>query len=99
MFETLDKMMLASVGAVSMTRDKAEKIFDEYVKRGQAEKGAKSGFVKDIMDMAQKNRENLENIVSEQVNATIKKLDLANKDDISRLERKIDQIKRQTREE
>ena len=39
MFETLDKILLASLGAVSMTREKAEKIFDEYVARGQDERG------------------------------------------------------------
>ncbi len=94
MFETLDKMVLASMGAVSMSKEKAEKIFDEYVKRGEAEKGAKSGFVKDMMDMAHKNRENLEKIVADQVNATVKKLDLATKDDIKKLEKKIDQLKK-----
>ena len=35
MFETLDKMMLAGLGALSMTRERAEKLFDEYVKKGE----------------------------------------------------------------
>ena len=44
MFETLDKMLMASLGAVSMTRERAEKIFDEYVSRGQAEKENRTGY-------------------------------------------------------
>ena len=35
MFETLDKIMLAGLGALSMTRERAEKIFDDYVNRGK----------------------------------------------------------------
>jgi polyhydroxyalkanoate synthesis regulator phasin len=38
MFETLDKLMLAGLGAVSMTRERAEEIFDEYVSRGKVAK-------------------------------------------------------------
>ena len=29
MFETLDKILYAGIGAVSMTKEKAEKLFDE----------------------------------------------------------------------
>jgi polyhydroxyalkanoate synthesis regulator phasin len=46
MFETLDKMFLAGLGAVSMTKEKAEQIFDDYVKKGEAQRETKTGFVK-----------------------------------------------------
>jgi hypothetical protein len=35
MFETLDKLMLAGLGALTMTRERAEKLFDEYVSQGR----------------------------------------------------------------
>ncbi len=89
MFETLDKILLASLGAVSMTRERAEKIFDEYVVRGEAERGNKSGFVKELMDHADKARRDMEKMVADQVHAAISKLDLATKEDIERIERKI----------
>lgn len=50
MFETLDKLMMAGMGAMSMTKEKAEKIFDEAVKKGMAEKEHKQGFVKEMLD-------------------------------------------------
>ena len=90
MFETLDKLALASLGALSMTRERAEKIFDEYVNRGQAEKDARTGFVRDVMDAAEKTRKDLERIVTEQVEAVIKRLDLPTREDIQRLEAKLD---------
>ena len=92
MFETIDKFLLAGLGAVSMTRERAEKIFDEYVSRGQAEKEARTGFVKDVMDTAEKTRSELEKIVSEQVRTTVSKLSLATHEDIARVEKKLDKL-------
>jgi len=89
MFETLDKILLAGLGAASMTKEKAEKIFDDYVARGQTERGNKNGFVKEIMAHADKAREDLEKVVSEQVHAAMSKLDLATKEDITRIEQKL----------
>jgi len=89
MFETLDKILLASLGAVSMTREKAEKIFDEYAARGQAERGNRNGFVKELMDHADKARKDVEKMVSDQVQAALGKLDLATKKDIERIEQKL----------
>ncbi len=89
MFETLDKILLASLGAVSMTRERAEKIFDEYAARGQAERGNKDGFVKELMDHADKARSDMERMISDQVHAAVEKLDLATKKDIERIEQRI----------
>ncbi len=89
MFETLDKIVLASLGAMSMTREKAEKIFDEYVARGQVERGSRNGFVKELMDHADKARKDVEKMVSDQVQSAIEKLDLATRKDIERIEQKL----------
>jgi poly(hydroxyalkanoate) granule-associated protein len=92
MFETLDKMMLAGLGAISMTRERAEKIFDEYVSRGKLEKENRSGFIKAMMDAADKNREEFEKLIDKQVRETVEHLNLPTRDDIQRLEKKIDKL-------
>jgi poly(hydroxyalkanoate) granule-associated protein len=92
MFETLDKMMLAGLGAISMTRERAEKIFDEYVSRGKLEKENRSGFIKAMMDAADKNREEFEKLIDKQVRETLEHLNLPTRDDIQRLEKKIDKL-------
>jgi polyhydroxyalkanoate synthesis regulator phasin len=48
MFETLDKLMLAGLGALTMTRERAEKMFDEYVSKGEAARGGRAGFVSEV---------------------------------------------------
>jgi len=95
MFETLDKMMMASLGALSMTRERAEKMFDEYVSRGKAEKESRTGFVKEVMDSAEKTRSELEKMISEQVQQTVTSLHLASKEDVERIEQKLDQLLKQ----
>jgi poly(hydroxyalkanoate) granule-associated protein len=92
MFETLDKIMLAGLGALSMSKERAEKIFDEYVSRGQAQREARSGFVKEVMDSAEKTRSELQKLVSDQVRQTMKTLHVATQEDVQRLEQKLDQL-------
>ena len=92
MFETLDKMLLAGLGAISMTQERAEKIFDEYVSRGKAEKESRAGFIKTMMDAADKNRMELEKLIAKQVKETMERLDLPTRDDIKRIENKIDKL-------
>lgn len=92
MFETLDKLFLAGLGAISMTKEKAETIFDEYVKKGQAQRENKSGFVKDLLETAEKTRADMEKMISEQVKKTVAATPLATKDDLKRIEQKLNQI-------
>ena len=92
MFETIDNLMLAGLGALSMTRERAEKIFDEYVNRGKTAQTARTGFVKELMDSAEKTRKAMEKLVGEQVHETVGKLNLATRQDIQRMEQKLDQL-------
>ena len=92
MFESLDKLLLAGLGAISMTQERAEKIFDEYVRRGQAEKASRSGFVKELLQTAEKTRKDLEEMISERVGEAVGKLNLASREDIERVENKLDEL-------
>ena len=92
MFETLDRLMLAGLGALSMTRERAEKMFDEYVGRGKAEREARSGFVKEVMDSAERTRSEFQRLISDQVRQTMKGLHVATQEDVLRLEQKLDQL-------
>ncbi|MBP7052299.1 MAG: phasin family protein [Phycisphaerae bacterium] len=92
MFETFDKLMMAGLGALTMTRERAEKMFDEYVNKGQAMKETRSGFVKDVMDGAERTKAELQKLVGDQVRQTVNGLHLASKEDVERLERKLDEL-------
>ena len=92
MFEAFDKLMMAGLGALTMTRERAEQMFDEYVNKGQVMRDARTGFVKDVMDSAERTRTELQRLVSEQVRQTVSTMHLASKEDVERLEQKLDQL-------
>ena len=92
MFEALDKIMLAGMGAMSMTKEKAESIFDEYVEKGKAQKEHRDGFVKDVMEHAEKAKGDLEKVISEQVEKAMSKQPMATKEDIKRIEARLDEL-------
>ena len=92
MLEPVEKLLLAGLGALSMTRERAEKIFEEYVQRGEAEKASRSGFVKELLQTAEKTRKDLEGMISERVREAVGKLDLASREDIERVENKLDEL-------
>jgi len=92
MFETLDKLMMAGVGALTMTRERAEALFDEAVSKGQATREGRSGFVKEVMSNAERTRAEFQRLVADQIRQTITNLNLATKDDLLRIELKLDQL-------
>ncbi len=92
MLEGVEKLMVAGLGAVTMTREKAEHVFDECVKRGKADKENRSKFVKDMVEAADTARKDMEKMVSQQVNKALEGLNLPTKDEITKLEKKIDKL-------
>ena len=92
MFQNVEKMMMAGLGALSMTREKAENMFDEYVNRGEAARENKEGFVSEMLDYAEKNRQEFESLLGRQLNRTLSNMDLPTKEDLERVEKKIDQL-------
>ena len=92
MLEPVEKLLLAGLGALSMTRERAEKIFEEYVQRGQTEKASRSGFVKELLQTAEKTRKDLEEMISERVREAVGKLNLASREDLERVEKKLDKL-------
>jgi poly(hydroxyalkanoate) granule-associated protein len=92
MFETLDKIRLAGIGAFSMTRQRAEELFDEMVRRGEVEKMTKKGFVEDLMDAAAKTRQDVEQAIGKQLEEAMVRLNLPTKSDLARIEAKLDEL-------
>ncbi|MCL2700276.1 MAG: phasin family protein [Phycisphaerae bacterium] len=92
MFETLDKMMSAGFGALTMTREKAEQLFDDAVKRGRQQRGDQKKFVDDVMDSATRARNNLEEMIDKQIRSTLASLNLPSREDLARVEAKLDAL-------
>lgn len=92
MFETVDKLFLAGLGALSMTKQKAEQIFDDYVRRGQEVHTNRERFIDNLMDAASRTRKEVQDLIDKQVQQTTAKLNLASKEDLARVEAKLDAL-------
>ncbi|MCE5277876.1 MAG: phasin family protein [Planctomycetaceae bacterium] len=92
MLESVEKLMAAGLGMLSMTREKAEEVFDDLVRRGEAAKSSREGFVNTMVNAADDARRDLSTMVQRQVDAAAERLDLATRKDLARIERKIDQL-------
>ena len=92
MFEAMNKLMLSGLGLLSVTQERAEKIFDELVQRGQAEKSQRGRFVEDLTGTAERARKEFQDILARQVREALERMNLPTRDDLLRVEAKLDQL-------
>jgi polyhydroxyalkanoate synthesis regulator phasin len=88
----VDKILLATIGAMFMTRERAEAIFDDYLRRWQVEKASRDAFLDDLVARSQEAHSELEELLTRHVKEVADRLNLVTRDDLARLEQKIDQI-------
>ena len=90
--EIIDKILLASIGAMFLTRERAEEIFDDYLQKWEAEKAVRGTMVEDIIKRSQEAHKELEMILADHVKEMAKKLNLAKNEDLLRVEKKINKL-------
>jgi len=92
MLEGINKLMMFGLGALNMTRERAEELFEECVRRGQAQQSQRDSFVRDVIDASNRTKQDIEDLVNRQVQQVISKLHLATREDLARVEAKLDQL-------
>ena len=94
MIDLIKKTMLAGVGLAAMTKDKVEELAEELTEKGElSEKEAKK-MVDDLLKRSKRARKDLDKKMENVVMKVLKKLDVATKKDIARLDKKIKNIKK-----
>lgn len=92
MVDLLKKVMLAGLGAFAITKEKAEEIVDELIKKGELTEDKRLKTVQDLLDKAREQEDALNAKVAATVKNVLEKLDLPTRKDIARLEKKLDQL-------
>jgi len=94
MIDLIKKTMLAGVGLAAMTKDKVEELADELTEEGElSEKEAKE-LLDDLLKRSKRAKKDLNKKMENVVRKVLKKMDVATKKDIARLDRKIKNIKK-----
>lgn len=90
MEEILKKVLLIGMGAAMLTKEKLENFLNELSKT--PEKIKEDDILSQIIKKGQETRDELEKKIGSRLEKIIDKTKFATKEDIARLERKIDQL-------
>jgi polyhydroxyalkanoate synthesis regulator phasin len=93
MFDLIKKTMLTGVGLAAMTREKAEELAKELIKKGELSEKEGKELVDDLLKKSEQAKKDLEKKMKDMVKKALKKMDVATKKDIARLEKNIRNIK------
>ena len=95
----LKNTVLASIGAIQVTKAKAEKIIDDLIQKGELNKSDRKKAVMELLDKAEQStsqfREKLSkgaDSAEKQFKKVIENLNFARSSDLEKLEKKVDQI-------
>ncbi|MEW5995316.1 MAG: phasin family protein, partial [Candidatus Zixiibacteriota bacterium] len=98
----LRNTVLASIGAFHVTKDKAEKIIDELIKKGELDQSDRKKAIMELLDKAEKSTAGVrEKIAKEASKATkevsrlakeVKEYKLVTRSDMKNLETKLDKL-------
>lgn len=90
--DTLRKMMLVSMGAVSLTREKAEQLVKELSEKGQVSQVEARSFVREIMEKGDRERQAIQNAVTGEVRKIREEIGFASKKDLAQITERLRRI-------
>ena len=77
---------------MSLTKEKAEEITKDLIKRGEVAKTEEAKFVKDLMERAEKNRVEVEKKIEKIVEKTLIKMNVPTRKELDVLKAKVDKL-------
>ncbi len=86
--EIIKRAMLAGLGA----QEKAKEFVDELVKAGELSKSDASSLVKEWVSKAEESRKDLDGKIKDAIAGAFEKLNIPTKDDIEKMEKKLQNI-------
>jgi polyhydroxyalkanoate synthesis regulator phasin len=88
--EIMKKSMAAGIGIIAFTANKAQELVDDMVERGELTREQGTSVIKEIAQQGEETRKQLSEMMRAEVRKVVDEANIASKDDIKRLEDKID---------
>ena len=98
MKELLQNVFDAGLGMAVLTKEKLEALQKELVEKGRMTREEGMNFVEGLKHKSEKAREQMDLWIARRVEEQVAKLDLATKEDVAELQRKIDELQALVRE-
>jgi len=90
--DIVEKSTLMGLGAIALTREKAQSLVEELVKRGEAGREEVKELVEKLVSRGEREREELRKLIREEVERAFSELGLATKADIEALSKKLEAL-------
>lgn len=94
MLELIRKTLLAGAGLVAMSREKAQRIIEPLVKKGQLSEKEGKKFLNELVKKSGQARKSLEKMTDGIVRKTLSKMDIPTKQDYVKLSRRIEKLEK-----
>jgi len=92
MLDTIHKMFLAGVGLAAMTKDKIDEHVKELVEKGKLSEKEGREIADEMLKKSKQAKDDLEKQVEKQVQQTLQTLQIASKEDVEKLEARIEKL-------
>jgi polyhydroxyalkanoate synthesis regulator phasin len=80
-----EQSLLAGIGLLSMTHEKAQKIVGELTRRGEVQKDEAEEWVERLVQRGEEERQSLRKLIHDEVKSALDELGLATKQDLQDL--------------
>ncbi len=92
MKELFKNIMYAGLGAAFITKEKLEELQKELIEKGKMSQEEGKQFVDELRLKSEKAREQLDGWITSRVEERVRQLNLATRDEVVELQRKIDEL-------
>ena len=92
MSDLIKNTVLAGLGILSLTHEKAEKLAKDLIKKGELSETEEAKFIKDLMERAEKYSVEAEKKIEKTVKKTLKKLNVPSRKDLEEINDKLDKL-------
>lgn len=87
--EAVKKALMASIGAMDITREKVEELVDDLIKKGHLNKEERSQTIKELLEKAEERSREAKLWIEEQVRTTVKKIRPAKEEELKDLREQV----------
>jgi polyhydroxyalkanoate synthesis regulator phasin len=98
MIDLIKKILTTGLGMAFITKEKIEELSKEFVEKGKLSEKDARGLIDELSKKSKEARTKVEEEIEKIVTGTVKKMNLATRDDFRMLEEKLEQLTKAVKE-
>jgi polyhydroxyalkanoate synthesis regulator phasin len=91
----LGKFLLSGLGVLVLTEEKIEKLIEELSKKGEITPGESKELLTEIIEKGEEKKKEIEGKIREKVENILSQMNVATKNDIQKLEKRIETLEKE----